>query len=303
MRTGQTPGFPLPYTEEYSALKPLMTVLAALALGAAASAQTFNITLSGAEEVPPVPTAGTGTGTVTLNVSTGAITINGTYTGLTSAANMAHLHGPAAPGASAGIILGCVVSGGTTGTYSGGGTLTPTQVTNVMNGLTYLNVHTVMFGAGEIRGQVVAPGSATPYGGNPPLSLQLVGGSVKINQTATLGVDNPVGSQTPGSLPFVGIANKQDPTFIALGSGTPIPGWGMSGPTGELLISVAPPNPLLSLSGPPWAGPGSPAPVAVSIPNLVTLIGVKVFAQGVMVDPFGPQTLGLTNGLILDIGL
>lgn len=284
-------------------MKSLMTVLAAVALGAAASAQTFNLTLSGAEEVPPVPTAGTGTATVTLNTITGAFSVNGTYTGLTSSANMAHLHGPAAPGATAGIIIGLGVSGGTSGTFFGGGTLTPTQVGHVMNGLTYLNVHTTMFGAGEIRAQVVAPGSATPYGGNPPLSLQLVSGSVKINQVATLGVDNPVGSQSVGSLPFVGIANAQDPTFVAIGSGTPIPGWGMSGPTGELLISVAPPNPLLALSGTPWTGPGNPAPVPVAVPNVVTLIGLKVFAQGVMVDPFGPQTLGLTNGMTLDIGL
>jgi hypothetical protein len=284
-------------------MKFLVAALAACALGAAATAQTFNITLDGAQEVPPVPTAGTGTGTVTLNVSTGAIQINGTYTGLTSNANAAHLHGPAGPGAIGGIMVGLAVTGGTSGTYFGGGTLTPAQVTNVLNGLTYLNVHTVMFGSGEVRGQVVAPGSATAYGGNPAGSLTLVGGAVKINQTATLGVDNPLGSQTVGSLPFVGIATAQDPLFIAVGTGTPIPGWGMSGPTGELLISVAPPNPLLSLSGAPWTGAGNPAPVALPIPNQVTLVGLKVFAQGILVDPFGPQTLGLTNGLTLDIGL
>ncbi len=284
-------------------MKPLISLLSALALGAAASAQTFTITLDGSQEVPPVPTTATGTGTVTLNVTTGACTISGTYTGLTSACNNAHLHGPGAPGVIAGIILGATHTGGTTGTYSGSGTLTPTQVGHVLNGLTYLNVHSVMFGAGEIRGQVVEPGSATPYGGNPAGSLTLVSGSVKINQTATLGVDNPPGSQTPGSLPFVGISNAQDPTFIAFGTGTPIPGWGMAGPTGELLISVAAPNPLVQVGGPPWAGAGSPSPISVPIPNLPALIGLKVYAQGVLVDPFALPTFGLTNGLVLDIGV
>lgn len=284
-------------------MKPFIAALAALALGAMASAQTFNITLDSAQEVPPNPSTGTGTGTVTLNVSTGALQINGTYTGMTSTVMAAHLHGPAAPGVSAGIMVGLAVTGGTSGTYFGGGTLTPTQVTNVMNGLTYLNLHTAMFSGGEIRGQVVAPGSATPYGANPPLSLQLVGGAVKINTTATLGVDNPLGSQSVGSLPFVGIATAQDPTFVATGLGTPIPGWGMGGPTGALLISLAAPNPLLSLTGPPWTGAGNPAPVALPIPNQVTLIGLKVHAQGILVDPFSSQTFGLTNGLTLDIGL
>jgi hypothetical protein len=284
-------------------MKPFIAALAALALGAVASAQTFNITLDSAQEVPPNPSTGTGTGTVTLNVSTGALQVNGTYTGMTSTVMAAHLHGPGAPGVSAGIMVGLAVTGGTSGTYFGGGTLTPTQVTNVMSGLTYLNIHTAMFSGGEIRGQVVAPGSATPYGGNPPLSLQLVGGAVKINTTATLGVDNPLGSQSVGSLPFVGIANAQDPTFVGTGTGTPIPGWGMSGPTGALLISVGAPNPLLSLSGPAWTGAGNPAPVALSIPNLVTLVGLKVYGQGILLDPFSTPTFGLTNGLILDIGL
>jgi len=284
-------------------MKPLFSLLSALALSAAASAQTFTVPMDGTKEVPPVPTAGTGTATVTLNTTTGAVTISGNYTGMTSTVNMAHLHGPAGPTGVAGIILGCAVTGGTTGTFAGSGTLTATQVGFVMTGMTYVNVHTIMFGSGEIRGQVVAPGSATPYGGNPVGSLTLVGGSVKINQTATLGVDNPLGSQTVGSLPFVGISNAQDPTFVALGFGTPIPGWGMSGPTGELLISVAPPNPLLQLSGPPWTGAGNPAPVMAPIPNLPPLIGLKVYAQGILLDPIGPQTIGLTNGLILDIGL
>ena len=46
------------------------------------------------------------------------------------------------------------MTAGTAGTFSGSGTLNMGQVTNLLNGMTYLNVHTAMHPAGEIRGQI-----------------------------------------------------------------------------------------------------------------------------------------------------
>jgi hypothetical protein len=290
-------------SEENNSMKHSVKVLAALVLGTAASAQTFDITLDGAQEVPPVATPGTGTATVTIDVATGAVQVDGTYQNLSSGATAAHIHGPAPVGGSAGILIGLAVTGGTSGTFFGGGTLSPAEVTDFLGGLHYLNVHTTLFSAGEIRGQIVAPGSATPYGGNPPGSLSLIGGAVKINTTLTLGVDNPLGTQAVGSLPFLGLALGADPSFVLTGTGTPVPGWGMSGPTGEILISVAAPNPIIVLPGPAWAGAGNPAPITIPIPNQLPLVGVDIFAQAVLIDAFGTPTFGLTNGMLLDIGL
>jgi hypothetical protein len=77
----------------------------------------------------------------------------------------------------------------------------------------------------------------------------------------------------------------------------------MGGPTGELLILVGGPNPLLQLAGPPWAGPLLPSPVQLPVPPLPSLIGVDLFLQGVLVNPFGGgPTFGLTNGLEIKIG-
>lgn len=142
-----------------------------LGLAGLASAQQVQLvaSLDGSQEVPPVATAGTGSGTLTLDLATSVLTVSGSYSGLTSNANVAHLHGPAAVGANAGIIFGLTISGGTSGTFSGSGNLTATQVQSVLTGLTYLNVHTANFGNGELRGQVcrVAQATLRNSGSNP----------------------------------------------------------------------------------------------------------------------------------------
>lgn len=116
---------------------------------------TYTVPLTGAEEAPtPVTTTATGTATVILNPTSGLVTVSGTFTGLSSMANNAHLHGPAAVGANAPPILQLTFDMATSGVFAGSGTLTATQVQDVLMGRTYLNVHSVNFTAGEIRGQV-----------------------------------------------------------------------------------------------------------------------------------------------------
>ena len=137
----------------------LLGGIAALSLAAPASAlgvHVYTLPLSPAQEVPPVASAGSGACTVTLDDVTGSVTVSGFYTGLTSNATLAHIHGPAPVGVNAGIIVTLTHTGGTSGTISGGGTLSPANITNMLNGLTYVNVHTVNNGGGELRGQIVS---------------------------------------------------------------------------------------------------------------------------------------------------
>ena len=72
----------------------------------------------------------------------------------------------------------------------------------------------------------------------------------------------------------------------------------------ELLISLAGPNPFVTLVGPAWAGPGSPAPVALGFPDDIFLTGLAVYAQGLLVDPtFASGVgLGLTEAVELRVG-
>ncbi len=112
----------------------------------------FTVNLSGGAEIPPVSPAGTGSGTLTLSGSTLAYSIR--YEGLTSAAAMAHIHGPADAAQSAGVLAPLEGAAGTAGTLSGSVTLTAEQISALMQGKTYVNIHTANHGSGEIRGQI-----------------------------------------------------------------------------------------------------------------------------------------------------
>lgn len=140
----------------------LLGVLALTALAPAVSAQThtFNVCLSGDQEVPPVATAGSGTATVSLDATTGAISVTGSYQNLGSNQTLAHVH-LGALGVNGGVVLSLSGTGGTTGTFSGSGTLSPSQTSSVTAGNTYLNVHSAALPGGELRGQVIQLGNAT----------------------------------------------------------------------------------------------------------------------------------------------
>ncbi len=144
-------------------LVPLAVAAAAgLALTGAAQADiiTYEFMMDGLQEVPPVATPGWGECTVQLDTLSGAVTVNGTFNNLIGNVTAAHIHGAAAPGVNAGVIVGLTPVGGTSGTISGNGVLTAQQIQDMINGLTYVNVHSVFRPGGEIRGQVVpAPAS------------------------------------------------------------------------------------------------------------------------------------------------
>ncbi len=133
-------------------------LLAVLAFGVSGlGAVEFVIPLTTAEEVP-APDLGDAapSGEVVLEVdtTTGVMTAAGSYTGMTSNVSAAHLHGLAEEGETAGVLVGLTTSDGSEGTISGGGTLSPANVQALLDGRTYVNVHTATNGSGEIRGQV-----------------------------------------------------------------------------------------------------------------------------------------------------
>lgn len=122
--------------------------------------------LSGGNERPaPVNTAARGLGVFTLVGN--QLSFNLTYRGLSGAAVAAHIHGPASQSASAGILvdLGPFNGGafGSNGTLSGTVTLTAPQLAAVIDGLTYVNVHTPMHGGGEMRGHILPQATAVPF--------------------------------------------------------------------------------------------------------------------------------------------
>jgi len=163
----------------------LLLSLSLLAGGLASQSVTYVVELTAAQEVPPTNSPGIGSATVTLDPGTGAVTVTGTYTNLSSAANAVHIHGTARRGANAGVIVNLSVSGGTSGTISGSGMLTPAQVQSMLDGLTYLNVHTGNFPGGEIRAQL----DSVPGSGSPGAAVVSISGGA--NPGGTLRFDAP----------------------------------------------------------------------------------------------------------------
>ena len=141
---------------------------------------TFEANLSGANEVPPVPSPGTGFATVVLDPAAQTIQINATFSGLTSNTNAAHIQCCAPLGTNVGVATTVPAFPGfplgvTSGSYSSvvfdltqptiynpafvalqGGLIQAEAalIAGIENGTTYLNIHTVNFTGGEIRGQL-----------------------------------------------------------------------------------------------------------------------------------------------------
>ncbi len=119
---------------------------------------SFTVQLAGSQQVPPVATPGEGTADLSYDPSTGVLTWTVTYSGLSSAATMAHFHGPAPAGKNAGVQIWISKEGTpATSPIKGQAKLTPSQAQQLMAGDWYINVHTADHPAGEIRGQVVPP--------------------------------------------------------------------------------------------------------------------------------------------------
>ena len=84
------------------------------------------------------------------------LTWQGTYAGLSGPATAAHFHGPAEPGKNAGVAI--AISAKDTpfaSPFKGSATLTDGQISDLMSGLWYVNIHTEANKGGEIRGQLM----------------------------------------------------------------------------------------------------------------------------------------------------
>lgn len=124
--------------------------------GSTKSVKLFKATLDAAQEVvtPAVNSPATGAGLLALDGTTATYVIG--YRDLVGGITAAHLHGPAAAGANAGVKLGFVVVTGTReGVIAGEGTLDAATISALEAGNTYFNLHSSTFAGGEIRGQVL----------------------------------------------------------------------------------------------------------------------------------------------------
>jgi CHRD domain len=108
------------------------------------------ITLSGANEVPPVTTTAAGTAIVAIDPDR-SVRVTVTATGMTATAS--HIHEGAA-GANGPVIVPFTKTGDNTFASPDGAKLTETQYASYKAGNLYINVHSAKNPGGEIRAQI-----------------------------------------------------------------------------------------------------------------------------------------------------
>ncbi|RQR52607.1 CHRD domain-containing protein [Burkholderia sp. Bp9126] len=124
---------------------------------AAAETVRLSASLQPSSEVPPTTSKGSGAVDATYDTVSHTLQWTATYENLTGPATAAHFHGPAPVGQNAGVQVP-IPKEGLASPIKGSKELTDTQVTELMAGKWYFNVHTKEHPAGEIRGQVLPAG-------------------------------------------------------------------------------------------------------------------------------------------------
>jgi hypothetical protein len=125
-------------------------VAIALTAAASASAQTVQLSLNGAQEVPPVATSATGTGSITIGPDQ---SVTGSVMTVGVDGTMAHIH-LAATGQNGPVIVPMVKTAEGVWSIPAGAKLNDAQFQSFKDGSLYVNVHSAAFKGGEIRGQL-----------------------------------------------------------------------------------------------------------------------------------------------------
>ena len=108
------------------------------------------VTLSGAQEVPPVTTGASGSGTITVGADK---SVSGSVTTSGVAVTAAHIH-VAAPDKNGPVIIPLTKTSDNTWSVPAGAKLTDAQYESYKAGDLYVNVHSAANKGGEVRGQL-----------------------------------------------------------------------------------------------------------------------------------------------------
>jgi hypothetical protein len=137
------------FSKLYSCKLPVLVAALVLAAGAAQAADVA-VKLSGDAEVPPVSTAASGTGSITV---TDDKSVSGMVMTSGIAGSMAHIH-MAAAGKNGGVIIPLTSMGDGHWEVKADAKLTDAQYEAFKAGELYINVHSAAHPGGEIRAQI-----------------------------------------------------------------------------------------------------------------------------------------------------
>jgi len=131
------------------AMLGVMATIVAMGVSVA-SAVDVKVTLSGSQEVPPVTTSATGSGTITVAADQ---SISGKITTTGVKGTAAHIH-VAAPGTNGPVIVPLTKDGENGWAVGPGAKLQDAHYQAFKDGNLYVNVHSAAQPNGEIRGQI-----------------------------------------------------------------------------------------------------------------------------------------------------
>lgn len=115
------------------------------------------------QETPATASSGQGIGAFDIDTAANTLSYVIYFGNLTTAETAAHIHGYAPPGSPAGVVHALPLGSPKIGTWA----YTAADEPNILAGLAYVNIHTVMFGGGEIRGQILPM--------SPPTGVNVLG--------------------------------------------------------------------------------------------------------------------------------
>jgi hypothetical protein len=270
----------------------VLFVTASLPAGAA----VFTGTLTGAAEDPPNDSEGTGAAEVELDEVQHTLRVNVTFSGLMSPTSIAHIHCCVPPGES-GAVATAVPSfpgfptGVMSGTYemtfdttmestfnpgfisSNGGTAAGAEaalLAGLNDGMAYFNIHTNMFGGGEIRADLVGGEPTTPTP-TPTMTLPAGTASATITPTTPGATETATGEATPTvTATGTGPATTATPTATGTGQVATATPSATASPAGASPTSTAntPGTPGSTATATPSAGvTGSPVRTATPVPG------------------------------------
>jgi hypothetical protein len=119
-------------------------------VASAGSVNTLVCELRGGQEFPPTGSPALGCGRFVIDTNANTLSFYIVFGGMMGAETAAHIHGPAGPGANAGVLFNLPAGSPKVGVWNYPEALEQ----DILECRTYVNVHSSVFPGGEIRGQV-----------------------------------------------------------------------------------------------------------------------------------------------------
>jgi hypothetical protein len=197
--------------------------VAALVAGAVqAEVVTRVAVLTGSQEVPPNASTAMGCGRFVIDTDTNTVTYRIVYTGFAETA--AHVHGNAGPGANAGVAVALPAGNVKVGSF----VYAEVNEAAFLGGQTYVNIHSVAFPGGEIRGQIVAAVALLDGGQEvPPVATGAQGfGLFNINPTTNnldfyIAFGGLIGAETAAHIHGLALPGTNAGVLFGLPAGSP----------------------------------------------------------------------------------